>query len=75
LHDPEKWMPACAKPMKIWRWIVRFVLAVMAQSILLSLAVAQSAAPPNPEMAQACPGLVAGNYLTLIPRRGGHRAP
>ena len=53
--------------MKIWRWIVRFVLAVMARSILLSLAVAQSAAPPNPEMAQACPGLVAGNYLTLIP--------
>ena len=53
--------------MKIWRWIVRFVLAVTAQSILLSLAVAQSAAPPNPEMAQACPGLVAGNYPTLIP--------
>ena len=55
--------------MKISRWIVRFVLAATAQSILPSLAIAQSAAPapPNPEMAQACPGLVAGNYPMVIP--------
>jgi L-ascorbate metabolism protein UlaG (beta-lactamase superfamily) len=53
--------------MNISRWIVQFVLAAAAHSILPSLAIAQSAAPPNPEMAQACPGLVAGNYATAIP--------
>jgi L-ascorbate metabolism protein UlaG (beta-lactamase superfamily) len=53
--------------MKISRWIVRFVLAATAHAISPSLAIAQSAAPPNPEMAQACPGLVAGNHPTVIP--------
>ena len=53
--------------MKISRWIVRVVLAATAQSILPSLAITQLGAPPNPEMAQTCPGLVAGNYPTVIP--------
>jgi L-ascorbate metabolism protein UlaG (beta-lactamase superfamily) len=53
--------------MNISRWIVRFILAVIAHSILPSLAIAQPAAPPNPETAQACPGLVAGNRAPVIP--------
>ena len=51
--------------MKISRRIVRFVLAAMA--ISPSLAIAQLAASPNPEMAQACPGLVADSHPTVIP--------
>ncbi len=53
--------------MNISRWIVWVVLAAAAHSILPSLAIAQSAASPNSEMAQACPGLVAGNDATAIP--------
>ena len=53
--------------MDISRWIVRFVLAAIVYSILSPLAVAQPAAPPNPEMAQACPGLVAGDRARVIP--------
>ncbi|MFZ1152746.1 MAG: MBL fold metallo-hydrolase [Xanthobacteraceae bacterium] len=53
--------------MNISRWIIRFVLAAIAHSILPSLAIAQPAAPSNPEMTQACPGLVAGNHATAIP--------
>jgi Beta-lactamase superfamily domain len=53
--------------MKISRWIVRFVLAAMAHAISPSLAIVQSAASPNPEMAQVCPGPVAGTHPTVIP--------
>jgi L-ascorbate metabolism protein UlaG (beta-lactamase superfamily) len=53
--------------MKISRWIVRFVLAAMAHAGSPSLAIAQSAASPSPEIAQVCPGLVAGNHPTVIP--------
>ena len=53
--------------MNISRWIVRFVLAAIAYSILSPLAIAQPAAPPNPEMAQVCPGLVAGDRARVIP--------
>jgi L-ascorbate metabolism protein UlaG (beta-lactamase superfamily) len=53
--------------MNISRWIVRFVLAAIGCSILPSFAIAQPATPPNPEMAQTCPGLVAGDHATLIP--------
>src|SRR5215467_3162526 len=53
--------------MDISRLIVRFVSAAIAQSILPSFAIAQPAVPPNPEIAQACPGLVAGNRATMIP--------
>jgi L-ascorbate metabolism protein UlaG (beta-lactamase superfamily) len=52
--------------MNVSRWIVRFVLAAMAHAISLSFAIAQLAAP-NPEMAQSCTGLVAGNDTTAIP--------
>jgi hypothetical protein len=52
--------------MNISRWIVRFVLAALAHSILPSLATAQPAAPPDPEMNQTCPGLVAGNPAAVI---------
>jgi L-ascorbate metabolism protein UlaG (beta-lactamase superfamily) len=61
--------------MKISQGIVRFVLAAIAHSILPSLAIAQSAAPPNPEMAQACPGLVAGSDATAIPAAWRASAP
>ena len=53
--------------MNIWRWIVRFILAAVAPSILPLLAIAQPAAPPNPEMAQACPGPVARDRAPVIP--------
>ena len=53
--------------MNISRWIVRFVLAAIAYSILSPLAIAQPATPPNPEMAQVCPGLVAGDRARVIP--------
>src|SRR6516164_11821660 len=53
--------------MNIWRWIVRFILAAIAPSILPLLAIAQPAAPPNPEMAQACPGPVARDRAPVIP--------
>ena len=52
--------------MNIWRWIVRFILAAIAPSILPLLAIAQPAAPLNPEMAQACPGPIAGNRASVI---------
>jgi L-ascorbate metabolism protein UlaG (beta-lactamase superfamily) len=52
--------------MNVSRWIVRFVLAAMAHAVSPSFAIAQPAAP-NPEMAQSCPGLVAGNDITAIP--------
>src|SRR5215472_1730891 len=53
--------------MNISRWIVRFILAAIAPSILPLLAIAQPAVPPNPEMAQACPGPVARNRAPVIP--------
>src|SRR5215468_9584812 len=53
--------------MNIWRWIVRFILAAVAPSILPLLAIAQPAAPPNPEMVQACPGPVARDRAPVIP--------
>ena len=61
--------------MNISRWIVRFVLAAIAYSILSPLAIAQPAAPPNPEMAQVCPGLVAGERARVIPAAWRAGAP
>jgi L-ascorbate metabolism protein UlaG (beta-lactamase superfamily) len=61
--------------MNISRWIVRFVLAAIAHLILSSLAVAQPAAPSNPETTQACPGLVAGDHATVIPAAWHMGAP
>ena len=52
--------------MNISRWIVRFVLAAITYSILSPLAMAQPAPPPSPEMAQACPGPIAGNRASVI---------
>jgi L-ascorbate metabolism protein UlaG (beta-lactamase superfamily) len=52
--------------MNISRWIVRFVLAAIAQSIFSSLAIAQPAAPPSAEITQVCPGLVAADHATVI---------
>jgi L-ascorbate metabolism protein UlaG (beta-lactamase superfamily) len=57
--------------MNIWRWPIRLVLATIAPSILSSLALAQAATPPNPEMTQACPGLVAEDQASVI-RAGWH---
>jgi L-ascorbate metabolism protein UlaG (beta-lactamase superfamily) len=57
--------------MNIRRWLVRLVLAAIAQWLLSSLALAQPAIPPNPEMTQACPGLVAGDQAPVI-RAGWH---
>jgi L-ascorbate metabolism protein UlaG (beta-lactamase superfamily) len=51
--------------MNISRWIVRFGVAAIAHSISFSLAIAQPAAPPNQEMTQACPGLVAGDARVI----------
>jgi hypothetical protein len=50
--------------MNIVRWLTRLVSAAIAQSIVCSLALAQ--APANPEMPQACPGLVAGDRACAI---------
>jgi len=62
--------------MTLSRWIVRlffvrlfFVrlfLATIAPSSAASLALAQTVAPSNPEMMQACPGLVAGNGARVM---------
>jgi L-ascorbate metabolism protein UlaG (beta-lactamase superfamily) len=52
--------------MNISRWRIRLLLAAIAQSIVSSLALAQAPAPANPEMTQACPGLVAGNGAMAI---------
>jgi L-ascorbate metabolism protein UlaG (beta-lactamase superfamily) len=53
----------------IARFVVAFVVAAVAQSIWssLALALAQSAAPPNPDMTQACPGPVAGDRAPVVP--------
>jgi L-ascorbate metabolism protein UlaG (beta-lactamase superfamily) len=61
--------------MTIARCIVRFVGAAIAQSIWFSLALAQSAAPTSPEMAQACPGLVAGGPAKIVPAAWRMAAP
>jgi L-ascorbate metabolism protein UlaG (beta-lactamase superfamily) len=53
--------------MTIWRCIARLVLAALAQSMFSSLTLAQSAAPPDPDMTQVCPGLVAGDHGTIVP--------
>ena len=53
--------------MNISRWIVRFGVAAIAHSIFSSLAIAQPAVPPNSEMTQTCPGLVAGDGAGVIP--------
>ncbi len=52
--------------MTIARWIVRFVLAATTLSIPPSGAMAQPS-PPNPEMTQGCPGLVADDGAAVIP--------
>src|SRR5690348_12593482 len=62
--------------MTLSRWIVRlffvrlfFVrlfLATIAPSFAASLALAQTVAPSNPEMMQACPRLVAGNGARVM---------
>ena len=53
--------------MNISRWIARFILAAIAYSLLYPLAIAQpTAPPPSPEMAQACPGPIAGNRASVI---------
>jgi L-ascorbate metabolism protein UlaG (beta-lactamase superfamily) len=62
--------------MTLSRWIVRLVfvrrffvrlfLATIAPSFVASLALAQAVAPLNPEMMQACPGLVAGNGARVM---------
>jgi L-ascorbate metabolism protein UlaG (beta-lactamase superfamily) len=52
--------------MAISRWIIWLVLATIVQSMVASLALAQPAPPPNPEMTQACPGLVAGAQAPVI---------
>ncbi|MGN6748179.1 MAG: MBL fold metallo-hydrolase [Xanthobacteraceae bacterium] len=65
--------------MTISRCIVRvavaFVVAAVAQSIWSSLALAQSAAPPNPDMTQACPGPVAGDRAPVVPAAWRMAAP
>ena len=53
--------------MTISRCIVGLIAAVIAQWILSSLALAQSPAPPNAELAQVCPGLVADERTMLVP--------
>jgi hypothetical protein len=60
--------------MSIARWIVRFVLAAIAPVLLSSGVLAQPAAPVQPEMRQACPGLVAGNRASTIPAAWRARA-
>src|SRR5213082_3346821 len=52
--------------MTLSRWIVPLVLATIAPSFVASLALAQAVAPSNPEMMQACPGLVAGNGARVM---------
>jgi L-ascorbate metabolism protein UlaG (beta-lactamase superfamily) len=47
--------------MNIARWIVRFLLATIAPSLLSAIVLAQPATPVKPEMTQACPGPVAGD--------------
>jgi len=61
--------------MNISRWIVRFVLAAIAQSISSSLAIAQPAAPPSAEITQVCPGLVAADHARVIPAAWHLSAP
>ena len=53
--------------MNISRWIVRFVLATIAHSILSLPVFAQTAAPPSAEITQVCPGPVAGDHARVIP--------
>jgi L-ascorbate metabolism protein UlaG (beta-lactamase superfamily) len=52
--------------MTLSRRIVRLVLATIAQSFVASLALAQTVAPSNPEMMQACPGPVAGKGAPVM---------
>jgi L-ascorbate metabolism protein UlaG (beta-lactamase superfamily) len=61
--------------MNISRWIFRFVLAAIAQSIFSSLAIAQPAALPSAEITQVCPGLVAADHATVIPAAWHLSAP
>jgi L-ascorbate metabolism protein UlaG (beta-lactamase superfamily) len=61
--------------MNISRWIVRFVLAAIAQSILSLPVFAQPAMPQGAEMAQVCPGPVAAADATVIPAAWRMRAP
>jgi L-ascorbate metabolism protein UlaG (beta-lactamase superfamily) len=61
--------------MTISRCIVGLIAAAIAQWILFSLALAQSPAPPNPEMAQVCPGLVADERATVVPAAWRMAAP
>jgi L-ascorbate metabolism protein UlaG (beta-lactamase superfamily) len=52
--------------MNIRRRLVWLVLAAVAQWLLSSLALAQAPTPPNPEMTQTCPGLVAGDQAPVV---------
>jgi L-ascorbate metabolism protein UlaG (beta-lactamase superfamily) len=61
--------------MNISRWIVRFVLATIAHSLLSLPVFAQPAMPQGAEMAQACPGPVAADHATVIPAAWHVSAP
>ena len=61
--------------MNISRWIVRFVLATIAHSLLSLPVFAQPAMPQGAEMAQACPGPVAADHATVIPAVSHVSAP
>jgi L-ascorbate metabolism protein UlaG (beta-lactamase superfamily) len=61
--------------MNISRWIVRFVLATIAHSLLSLPVFAQPAMPQGAEMAQACPGPVAADHATVIPAAWHGSAP
>ena len=52
--------------MSVARWLVRSVAAAIAPSLMSLLFLAQAAAPAEPEMSQACPGLVAGTGTRVI---------
>jgi L-ascorbate metabolism protein UlaG (beta-lactamase superfamily) len=60
--------------MGIARWIIRLVLAAIAPALLWSVVHAQPAPPVQPEMRQACPGLVAGERASAIPAAWRTRA-
>jgi L-ascorbate metabolism protein UlaG (beta-lactamase superfamily) len=61
--------------MTISRCIVGLIAAAIAQWILSSLALAQSPAPPSPEMTQVCPGLVAQERAMVVPAAWRMAAP
>ncbi len=63
--------------MSFARWIVPFVVAAIGPAFLASSVQAQGAPPANPEMTQACPGLVASDQAPIVPaawRPGGPKS-